>query len=852
MKLPTLPPQLIRLSAQRNFKKGYAIFASVVLALVAIFMGYEGALVQQSNADQIVNPYLFENISVVHGSQYPSQHTFLLKWPLFLIIRLFHYSSASYIGVTIFVMLVTIGAFALLLRRIERRPLVYGSLYLALASTLLLTPAQPYVGGILPVNMAMVATRNIEYIVFIGALILITWPGSKRHWKFGSGVGLLALLMVSDQLFVSLTIGAAVVALIFYAVRHRTSHITASARWLGGGLLALLISLLSIVALKFTHIVGIATAAAPFGIVSSIKTVVIGSFYALAGVFTNFGANPAYDATQVSHVPGAILHRMFSLSGPAYLVNIAILVCASYGVGQLLLRGFKGKRPKAKLPKAVFLATMLAWTAVASLGLFIVSNHYYAVDSRYMMITWFSGFVCLAVVLRTRRLQAGYVVVCGLIALCSIGLGCYSALQTSHAQQAAYQPITTRNDRIISILASRKTPLLAGDYWRVVPLRQQSKIPVAIQPLASCTQLRTVLASTVWGNSLDSKPFAYLLSLDRSLTDFPHCTITQVVTAFGTPNESVLISGTLAKPRELLLFFDRSHRPNPHDPVDTATVLPIAAAALPGTNCLNATTMNIVAHEDDDILFMNPDITLDLQAGRCVRTVYVTAGDSGYGSAYLADREQGSQAAYATLLHTQNNWIQRIVALPHGAYIRVSTLKNHPEVSLIFMRLPDGGLDGQGFARTKFQSLSGLETGRLTALHSVDNQSTYTKAGLELALTEIMALYNPAEIRTQSGVQGSVLRDHSDHGSVGRFTAQAHDAYQQQKFENLVSVPLTYYEGYPIRELPANVDGVLYTEKLAAFLAYARHDSGVCQTVIQCDNTPTYGSYLKRQYQSSN
>ena len=39
--------------------------------------------------------------------------------------------------------------------------------------------------------------------------------------------------------------------------------------------------------------------------------------------------------------------------------------------------------------------------------------------------------------------------------------------------------------------------------------------------------------------------------------------------------------------------------------------------------------MQIVAHEDDDLLFMNPDLEHAIDAGSCVRTIYVTAGDAG-------------------------------------------------------------------------------------------------------------------------------------------------------------------------------------------------------------------------------
>ena len=39
--------------------------------------------------------------------------------------------------------------------------------------------------------------------------------------------------------------------------------------------------------------------------------------------------------------------------------------------------------------------------------------------------------------------------------------------------------------------------------------------------------------------------------------------------------------------------------------------------------------MQIVAHPDDDLLFQSPDLLHDVVGGKCVRTVFVTAGERG-------------------------------------------------------------------------------------------------------------------------------------------------------------------------------------------------------------------------------
>ena len=70
--------------------------------------------------------------------------------------------------------------------------------------------------------------------------------------------------------------------------------------------------------------------------------------------------------------------------------------------------------------------------------------------------------------------------------------------------------------------------------------------------------------------------------------------------------------------------------------------------------------MQVVAHEDDDILFMNPDLSASVSAGTGVVTVYVTAGESNGSltgdprTLYAAQREEGARAAYAAMLKQSN------------------------------------------------------------------------------------------------------------------------------------------------------------------------------------------------------
>src|ERR1035441_426221 len=107
------------------------------------------------------------------------------------------------------------------------------------------------------------------------------------------------------------------------------------------------------------------------------------------------------------------------------------------------------------------------------------------------------------------------------------------------------------------------------------------------------------------------------------------------------------------------------------------SLLVAGACRADGVTCAHGAAMNIVAHEDDDLLFMNPDVLHDIQQERCVRTVFVTAGDAGKGSAYWRQRAVGAQAAYARMAQTPSAWTHSDAGVD-GHRIEVYTLQGHP------------------------------------------------------------------------------------------------------------------------------------------------------------------------------
>ena len=228
------------------------------------------------------------------------------------------------------------------------------------------------------------------------------------------------------------------------------------------------------------------------------------------------------------------------------------------------------------------------------------------------------------------------------------------------------------------------------------------------------------------------------------------------------------------------------------------------------------TTLNIVAHEDDDLLFLSPDLLHAIQAGHTIRTVFLTAGDSGAGADYWQGRESGVQAAYAQMCGIDNSWTQTDAGIT-GHPIPVFTLSGHPSVSLAFMRLPDGNIDGFGFASTNHKSLQHLWTGSISTIDAIDGSSSYSKATLISTLTSLMSYFQPDQINTQDYVGTYGDGDHSDHHSVAYLVQAA-----VQQYTTLHS--LIGYEGYTTSSRLANITGANLTSKQNAFYAYAHHD----------------------------
>ncbi|MFE3827386.1 ricin-type beta-trefoil lectin domain protein [Streptomyces sp. NPDC059092] len=234
-----------------------------------------------------------------------------------------------------------------------------------------------------------------------------------------------------------------------------------------------------------------------------------------------------------------------------------------------------------------------------------------------------------------------------------------------------------------------------------------------------------------------------------------------------------------------------------------------------------------VAHQDDDLLFVNPEIQRTLRGGCSVSTVYLTAGDAGHPfrkSYYVKSREDGVRAAYAEMAGTADRWTRDDVVVGDRRLLSY-TLDAGADVRLTFLRLPDGLPRGSGTTTNRHQSLLKLFRGEIRTIRPVDEERAYTEGELLSTLTRLADREKVRHVRTLDYDNNSFGHqdtrtvdhsDHSDHAVAGRY-------FRRAAFDAADRPPVTPYLGYSMSLLPANLTKGQKKAKEAVFESYYRH-----------------------------
>lgn len=273
-----------------------------------------------------------------------------------------------------------------------------------------------------------------------------------------------------------------------------------------------------------------------------------------------------------------------------------------------------------------------------------------------------------------------------------------------------------------------------------------------------------------------------------------------------------------------------------------STPAPVVAASPSPSAPHEKGVLAVVAHQDDDLLLMNPALLRKIRAGAAVRTIYLTAGDAGlmrWDDGYLSLsphgvlryhwqlREEGIRAAYAAMARVANAF-QKSTLILGGQPTVLFTLRDAPQVSLVFLRLPDGNMDGAGFEGTCHASLARLWSGELHEIRRIDSDDNcsakepdatrppYDRGALIQLLGGAMKDAAVDEVWTLDAL-GQSGRDHSDHLTAARFAVEARKAFAPQR-------ALHMFRGYNIEREPANLTPEEHREKQEIFMTYTPYD----------------------------
>jgi LmbE family N-acetylglucosaminyl deacetylase len=239
---------------------------------------------------------------------------------------------------------------------------------------------------------------------------------------------------------------------------------------------------------------------------------------------------------------------------------------------------------------------------------------------------------------------------------------------------------------------------------------------------------------------------------------------------------------------------------------------------------VGASFLTIMAHSDDDLLFVNPDLQPAIASGLPVRAVVLTADE--YNGNPPMSREQlaaqlreGTRRAYASLAGVTSNWRRETTVVAQRT-VEVDTLVPAPRIQLCWLSLPDGGDDLHRDALLNLWQDSGYVTNTIVPTGGpVTQVQQYDGERLYLVLVGLLDLFQPTIIRVQDPAPDWRHRpDHGDHVVATAFAQLAVRTYEGPTATGLAL--LTRYRCYNTSESAENVPNALLGQKTAAYRQY--------------------------------
>ncbi|MGW1996953.1 PIG-L family deacetylase [Embleya sp. NPDC001921] len=247
--------------------------------------------------------------------------------------------------------------------------------------------------------------------------------------------------------------------------------------------------------------------------------------------------------------------------------------------------------------------------------------------------------------------------------------------------------------------------------------------------------------------------------------------------------------------------------------------------------------LNVVAHHDDDLLFLSPELLDNLAAGAVLRTVYFNASDYEDYPKYMKDREAGLRDAYAQTVGAKTGeWKSQPYDM---AGVRATLWTLGDRVSILETRIPDG------FMRTplgakRMWGLYADNTRIATRPGDAFPAQEFDRDGLAAFLRGVRDEFKPDRVNTldpTSDLQGDpdpVGGFHQDHVAVARMVMYALE-------QDVPASPVVYHRDYTIQQEPPNLSTEQAAKKKQAFTIYTEYDADAKRSKV-------YGPWLHKSY----
>ncbi|MEW2437555.1 PIG-L family deacetylase [Streptomyces caniferus] len=312
---------------------------------------------------------------------------------------------------------------------------------------------------------------------------------------------------------------------------------------------------------------------------------------------------------------------------------------------------------------------------------------------------------------------------------------------------------------------------------------------------------------------------------------------------------------------------------------DDARTTGPAGPGRPLTDPAHQSFVQVIAHADDGLYFMNPDLEQSLRSGARSVTVCLTGGEADGRNtgrhapgaarvprdraAFSRARANGLRAAHAAMVtgDPAARWDVAALSLLPGFEVELQTLRAAPHHQLIFLELVESRAVWQARAR----SLRGLWLGATATLPTlrpagtpVKRQYHYTRDQLVATLAAVFDRAGPTVVRTldpnavHSWKQppassdrdprpaGPRYFDHQDHTASAYFAQAALAAYGVRGRPPIVE----NYLGYEAAALPHDLDLATARRKARLLSLYGWADRRACGDPAGCGDLKVGGSAL--------